>query len=54
MVSGAHFLYGAPFEIIIASVFLYQLFGMSAFAGFALLLIGWPLNNKCLYWMILR
>ncbi|KAF9442979.1 multidrug resistance-associated ABC transporter [Macrolepiota fuliginosa MF-IS2] len=45
MVSGAYFLYGAPFEIVIASVFLYQLLGMSAFAGFAILLIGWPLNN---------
>ncbi|KAI0092260.1 multidrug resistance-associated ABC transporter [Irpex rosettiformis] len=45
MVSGAYFIYGAPFEIIIASVFLYQLLGLSAFAGFFVLLIGWPLNN---------
>ncbi|KAI0782312.1 multidrug resistance-associated ABC transporter [Abortiporus biennis] len=43
--SGMYFIYGAPFEIIIASVFLYQLLGLSAFAGFFVLLIGWPLNN---------
>ncbi|KAF8153792.1 multidrug resistance-associated ABC transporter [Crassisporium funariophilum] len=45
MVSGAYFIYGAPFEIIIASVFLYQLLGISAFAGFIVLIAGWPLNS---------
>ena len=40
-----HLLYGAPFEILIAAVFLYQLLGMSAFAGFGALLLAWPLNN---------
>lgn len=52
----------APFEIIIASIFLYQsvlllfcvfcalklvhrLLGISAFAGFLILLAGWPLNS---------
>ncbi|KAI0339052.1 multidrug resistance-associated ABC transporter [Trametopsis cervina] len=45
IVSGAYFLYGAPFEIIVASMFLYQLLGLSAFAGFFVLLILWPLNN---------
>ncbi|KAJ7107582.1 multidrug resistance-associated ABC transporter [Mycena epipterygia] len=37
--------YGAPMEIIIASVFLYQLLGLSAFAGFTVLILGWPLNS---------
>jgi ABC-type multidrug transport system fused ATPase/permease subunit len=32
-------------EIIIGSIFLYQLLGFSAFAGFVVLLLGWPLNN---------
>ncbi|KAF9526193.1 multidrug resistance-associated ABC transporter [Crepidotus variabilis] len=45
MVSGAYFIYGAPFEIIIAGVFLYQLLGLSAFAGFIVLVAGWPLNS---------
>ncbi|KAJ3486309.1 hypothetical protein NLI96_g4318 [Meripilus lineatus] len=44
-VTGAYFIYGAPFEIIIASIFLYHLLGISAFAGFFVLVIGWPLNN---------
>ncbi|KAF7297249.1 hypothetical protein MIND_00958000 [Mycena indigotica] len=44
-VSGFYFLYGAPMEIIIGSVFLYQLLGLSAFAGFVVLLLGWPLNS---------
>ncbi|KAJ7258427.1 multidrug resistance-associated ABC transporter [Mycena haematopus] len=39
-------LYDTPMEIIIASVLLYQLLGISAFAGVvALLLLGWPLNS---------
>ncbi|KAH9854526.1 multidrug resistance-associated ABC transporter [Lenzites betulinus] len=40
-----YFIYGAPFEIVIASVFLYQLLGLSAFTGFFVLLLSWPLNN---------
>ncbi|KAF7321054.1 hypothetical protein HMN09_00192800 [Mycena chlorophos] len=44
-ISGFYFLYGAPMEIIIGSVFLYQLLGLSAFAGFVILLLGWPLNS---------
>ncbi|CAA7263971.1 unnamed protein product [Cyclocybe aegerita] len=45
MVSGAYFIYGAPFEIVIAGFFLYQLLGLSAFAGFIVLVAGWPLNS---------
>ncbi|KAI0275322.1 multidrug resistance-associated ABC transporter [Gloeopeniophorella convolvens] len=45
MVSGMYFIYGSPFEIIIGSIFLYQLLGWSAFAGFAVLVLGWPLNS---------
>ncbi|KAF8838558.1 P-loop containing nucleoside triphosphate hydrolase protein [Paxillus ammoniavirescens] len=45
MVSGAHLIYGSPLEIIIASTFLYNLLGLSAFAGFVVLLAGWPLNS---------
>uniref|UniRef100_A0A8H7XII1 Multidrug resistance-associated ABC transporter n=1 Tax=Psilocybe cubensis TaxID=181762 RepID=A0A8H7XII1_PSICU len=44
-ISALYFIYGAPFEIIIAGVFLYQLLGLSAFAGFVVLLVGWPLNS---------
>ncbi|KAF5385782.1 hypothetical protein D9615_002209 [Tricholomella constricta] len=44
-VSASYFIYGAPFEIIIAGTFLYQLLGWSAFAGFTVLLLGWPLNS---------
>ncbi|KAF5378578.1 hypothetical protein D9615_007121 [Tricholomella constricta] len=44
-VSASYFIYGAPFEIIIAGTFLYQLLGWSAFAGFTVLLAGWPLNS---------
>ncbi|EIW82712.1 multidrug resistance-associated ABC transporter [Coniophora puteana RWD-64-598 SS2] len=35
----------APIEIIIASIFLYNVLGWSAFAGFVVLLAGWPLNS---------
>jgi ABC-type multidrug transport system fused ATPase/permease subunit len=45
IVTGMYFIYGAPIEIIIASVFLYQLLGLSAFAGFLVLVAGWPLNS---------
>ncbi|KAI0639291.1 multidrug resistance-associated ABC transporter [Trametes polyzona] len=44
-VSAMYFLYGAPFEIVIACLFLYQLLGISAFTGFFVLLLSWPLNN---------
>ncbi|KAF9555967.1 multidrug resistance-associated ABC transporter [Agrocybe pediades] len=37
--------YSAPLEIMIASTFLYQLLGLSAFAGFFVLLVGWPFIN---------
>lgn len=45
VITGLYFVYGAPLEIIIASVFLYQLLGISAFAGFGVLILVWPLNN---------
>ncbi|GJJ10347.1 hypothetical protein Clacol_004573 [Clathrus columnatus] len=44
-VSGAYYIYSAPFELVIASVFLYQLLGVSAFAGFACLIVATPLNS---------
>ncbi|KDQ49974.1 hypothetical protein JAAARDRAFT_42467 [Jaapia argillacea MUCL 33604] len=43
--SAMYMLYGAPLEILIGSIFLYQLLGWSAFAGFIVLLLGWPLNS---------
>ncbi|EAU87480.2 ATP-binding cassette transporter [Coprinopsis cinerea okayama7 len=45
-VSGLYFIYGAPLEIIIASTLLYQLLGISAFSGFFVLVLGWPLNSR--------
>ncbi|KAG6830506.1 hypothetical protein H0H92_000347 [Tricholoma furcatifolium] len=45
LISGSYFLYGAPFEITFAFLFLYQLLGLSAFAGFIVLILGWPLNS---------
>ncbi|KZT05166.1 multidrug resistance-associated ABC transporter [Laetiporus sulphureus 93-53] len=45
VVAGSQMIYGAPFEIAIAATFLYQLLGWSAFVGFIVLVIGWPLNN---------
>ncbi|KAJ6452441.1 hypothetical protein C8R45DRAFT_1040659 [Mycena sanguinolenta] len=45
IVSGAYNIYGAPAEIIVGSVFLWSLLGWSAFAGFVVLLVGWPLNS---------
>ncbi|KAG8875451.1 hypothetical protein FRC20_003865 [Serendipita sp. 405] len=38
-------LYGAPFEIIVGTFFLYQLLGIAAFFGFVVLLSIAPLNN---------
>ncbi|KDR78083.1 hypothetical protein GALMADRAFT_245072 [Galerina marginata CBS 339.88] len=45
LVSTIFIMYGAPFEIAFAGVFLYQLLGLSAFAGFLVLIVAWPLNN---------
>ncbi|KAJ7725290.1 hypothetical protein DFH07DRAFT_970902 [Mycena maculata] len=45
IVATLQFLYGAPFEIGIGSVFLYQLLGWSAFAGFGVFIVCWPLNS---------
>ncbi|KAJ7679731.1 multidrug resistance-associated ABC transporter [Mycena rosella] len=45
IVSGAYNIYGAPVEIIVGSAFLYALLGWSAFAGFGVLVVGWPLNS---------
>ncbi|KIJ64255.1 hypothetical protein HYDPIDRAFT_91004 [Hydnomerulius pinastri MD-312] len=45
MVSGGHQIYGSPLEIMIASTFLYNLLGLSAFAGFIVLFACWPLNS---------
>ncbi|KZS96802.1 multidrug resistance-associated ABC transporter [Sistotremastrum niveocremeum HHB9708] len=45
MTSGLYYLYGAPFEIIIAIAFLYQLLGVSAFSGLLVLLLASPLNH---------
>ncbi|KAJ6507515.1 hypothetical protein DFH09DRAFT_1050573 [Mycena vulgaris] len=43
--SSLYLLYAAPFELAIGSVFLYQLLGWSAFAGFGMLVACWPLNS---------
>ncbi|KAI0332220.1 multidrug resistance-associated ABC transporter [Cubamyces sp. BRFM 1775] len=40
-----YYLYGAPFEIIVASIFLYRLLGWAAFMGYVVLLLTWPLNK---------
>lgn len=45
VVSGAYFIYGAPFEIAIASILLYNLLGWSCFSGFVVILVFWPLNS---------
>ena len=44
-VSVMYFLYGAPFEIALAGVYLYKLLGWSAFSGLIVLVIFWPLNQ---------
>ncbi|TFY66276.1 hypothetical protein EVG20_g4808 [Dentipellis fragilis] len=44
-ISAMYLIYGSPLEIIIASIFLYQLLGLSAFAGFLVLILCWPLNT---------
>ncbi|KAL4065666.1 hypothetical protein V8B97DRAFT_2010327 [Scleroderma yunnanense] len=45
ILASGYFVYGSIIEVIIASTFLYQLLGMSAFAGFIIMIIGWPLNS---------
>ncbi|KIJ28632.1 hypothetical protein M422DRAFT_784503 [Sphaerobolus stellatus SS14] len=45
MSANSHLICAAPFEAILASVFLYQLLGISALAGLACLFVGTPLNN---------
>ncbi|KAI0041568.1 hypothetical protein FA95DRAFT_1565261 [Auriscalpium vulgare] len=45
MISAIYMLYSSPWEIIIGGVFLYKLLGWSAFAGFLVLGLGWPLNS---------
>lgn len=42
-----HQLYGAPAEVIIATIFLYQLLGWSSIAGISLLVLALPIN----YWL---
>lgn len=32
-------------QILVGSIFLYQLLGLSAFAGFVVLILGWPLSS---------
>ena len=45
IMSGMYFIYGAPFEVFFASIFLYDLMGWSAFSGFVVFLVGAPLNT---------
>ncbi|EGO00623.1 hypothetical protein SERLA73DRAFT_104969 [Serpula lacrymans var. lacrymans S7.3] len=45
MAQGIYLLYGAPFELVICVLFLYQLLGLSAFAGVFVVLAGWPINS---------
>ncbi|KAG8815537.1 hypothetical protein FRC18_001456 [Serendipita sp. 400] len=40
-----YMLYGAPLELVVGSIFLYQLLGFSGFAGYIILVVGSPLNN---------
>ncbi|WVQ85985.1 hypothetical protein IAT38_008153 [Cryptococcus sp. DSM 104549] len=44
-ISGAYFIYSAPFEIIVAALFLYNILGWSAFAGVVVLAVAVPLNS---------
>lgn len=45
MATSLYSLYGAPFELVLGTVFLYQLLGWSAFAGFGVLVAVWPVNK---------
>ena len=44
-IAGAYYIYGAPFEIIVAGTFLYNILGWSAFAGIVVLAVAVPLNS---------
>ena len=52
LVSGMYFIYGAPFEIVLAGIFLYNLMGWSAFSGLFVLAIFWPLNQYANYLLL--
>ncbi|KAF7329698.1 hypothetical protein MKEN_00233000 [Mycena kentingensis (nom. inval.)] len=43
--SNLYIICGTPLELFLGSLFLYQLLGWSAFTGFLVLLLGWPLNS---------
>ncbi|KAI0672201.1 multidrug resistance-associated ABC transporter [Trametes maxima] len=44
-VSTLFYIYGGPCEILMATIFLYQLLGVSAFAGLLVLMLTWPLSS---------
>ncbi|KAM5535675.1 hypothetical protein V8D89_010662 [Ganoderma adspersum] len=44
-VSALHIVHGAPFDIVIATLFLYKLLGWAAFAGFIVIILTLPLND---------
>ncbi|KAH7316414.1 hypothetical protein B0J17DRAFT_724436 [Rhizoctonia solani] len=44
-VSGAYYIYAAPFELFFACILLYQVLGWSAFAGCSVLILAMPLNH---------
>ncbi|CAE6458080.1 unnamed protein product, partial [Rhizoctonia solani] len=44
-VSGAYYIYAAPFELMFACILLYQVLGWSAFAGCLVLVLAMPLNH---------
>ncbi|CAE6448018.1 unnamed protein product [Rhizoctonia solani] len=44
-VSGAYYIYAAPFELFFACILLYQFLGWSAFAGCSVLILAMPLNH---------
>lgn len=45
MVTSLYMIYSAPIELVIASVFLFNLMGWSAFAGFATLIVAAPIQH---------
>ncbi|KAG6916008.1 hypothetical protein DXG01_008860 [Tephrocybe rancida] len=51
-VSASCFTHGVLSEILLASMFLYNLLGLVAFFGFLVLLLGWPLNPFIARWNI--
>ncbi|CAO1622047.1 unnamed protein product [Parajaminaea phylloscopi] len=50
--ASAYMLYSAPIEFVVASLFLYQLLGWSAFAGFIVLFVASPLQSTLTRQMI--